>query len=135
MKDFARRVDRQVGERIRARRAELGLTQEDLARALGISYQQVQKYETGGNRISAGRLFEIAQRLGAPVGYFFEGLPEAPLEAAEDKRVHGGTQRALIELVQNFNAMAHPRVRTAVSGLMKSLAAWPPVRRGESEDE
>lgn len=128
MRDFARRVDRYVGERIRARRAALGLTQEDLARALGISYQQVQKYETGGNRVSAGRLFEMARRLEVPVGYFFEGLPESPAPSSDEPMAHGGTQRALIELVQNFNAVTNPRVRAVVSGLMKSLADWPPAR-------
>src|ERR671914_368567 len=69
-----RRIDQHVGERIRARRAELGLTQEQLAQALQVSYQQVQKYETGANRISAGRIFEISRKLDVTVGYFFEGL-------------------------------------------------------------
>ena len=58
-----RSVDRHVGERIRRRRAEVGLTQEDLGRILEISYQQIQKYETGANRISAGRLFEVGRAL------------------------------------------------------------------------
>ncbi|MCS6780987.1 MAG: helix-turn-helix domain-containing protein, partial [Geminicoccaceae bacterium] len=65
-------LDRRIGERIRLRRTELGLTQEQLASALGISYQQVQKYENGVNRISASRLAEIAQRLEVPIGWFVE---------------------------------------------------------------
>jgi transcriptional regulator with XRE-family HTH domain len=62
-----RRVDDYVGTRIRLRRTLLGLTQEELAAALSISYQQIKKYETGANRVSAGRLFQIAQRLGIDV--------------------------------------------------------------------
>lgn len=68
------RVDDHVGARIRLRRTLLGMTQEQLAVALSISYQQIQKYETGANRVSAGRLFEIGQRLGVNVSFFFEGL-------------------------------------------------------------
>ena len=63
MNDLAKKVDDQVGRQIRKRRNLLGLTQEQLADALGISYQQVQKYETATNRVSAGRLFEIAAKL------------------------------------------------------------------------
>ena len=68
-----KRVDFHVGERIRERHAELGLTQEDLGRTLQISYQQIQKYETGANRVSAGRLFEIATALSVEIAYFFDG--------------------------------------------------------------
>ena len=74
MGKVAKRVDDHVGERIRERRTMMGLTQEHLAKALDISYQQVQKYETGANRVSAGRLFEIAKRLEVDVAYFFENL-------------------------------------------------------------
>jgi transcriptional regulator with XRE-family HTH domain len=69
----AKNVDRHVGERIRARRAEMGLTQTDLAKALNLSYQQMQKYETAANRISAGKLFEVAQRLQVPPSFFLTG--------------------------------------------------------------
>lgn len=125
---FAKRVDRHVGEQIRARRAMLGLTQEDLARALGISYQQVQKYETGGNRVSAGRLFEIARRLGVDVSHFFEGLEVEEGPVGEMPLAHGGRQRSLIDLVQNFTEVRHPAVRAAVGGLVKSLARWGPAQ-------
>ena len=67
-------IDQHVGERIRLRRTERGLTQEQLAEALDVSYQQVQKYETGANRISAGRIYQISRKLDVSVGYFFEGL-------------------------------------------------------------
>ena len=68
-------VDRHVGTRLREKRHELGMTQETLGNALAVTFQQVQKYESGTNRISAGRLFEIANLFEVEVSYFFEGLP------------------------------------------------------------
>ncbi len=115
---LAKRVDQFVGERVRQRRTLLGLTQEQLAAALDISYQQIQKYETGANRISAGRLFEIAQELDSDVGFFFDGIepgtetPQLP---------HGGRNRTTIELVRNFSEISDPMIRNAVSGLVRSL--------------
>ena len=94
-----RRIDQHVGERIRMRRAELGLTQEQLAQALKVSYQQVQKYETGANRISAGRIYEIARKLGVEIGYFFEGVGSDP-PGEQVPLEHGGRQRSAIELVR-----------------------------------
>src|ERR687884_1362974 len=67
-------IDDHVGERIRERRIMLGLTQQQLAEMIGVTYQQAHKYERGINRVSAGRLFEIARALSAPITYFFEGL-------------------------------------------------------------
>jgi transcriptional regulator with XRE-family HTH domain len=113
-----KRIDAHVGERIRLRRTEFGLTQEQLATALDVSYQQIQKYETGANRVSAGRILEIARKLGVDVGYFFEGLndddPGLPLE-------HGGRQRAAIELVRKFGQIKDPEVRAAIAGLVKTI--------------
>src|ERR1700753_441801 len=67
-------VDRHVGLRIRMRRKELGVSQEKLAEALGLTFQQVQKYERAANRVSASKLWEIAQALSTHIGYFYEGL-------------------------------------------------------------
>ena len=119
MGKLAKRVDAHVGERIRDRRTSLGLTQEHLANALQISYQQVQKYETGANRVSAGRLFELARTLDIDVGYFFEGLNEQTDVAPLD---HGGKNRSAIELVRNFAAIEDQTVRAALSGLVKTIA-------------
>ena len=69
-------VDVHVGTQVRARRILLGLSQEKLAEGLGITFQQVQKYERGSNRISASRLYNIAQLLDVPITYFFEGLDD-----------------------------------------------------------
>ncbi len=119
MGNIARRVDAYVGTRIRERRTAMGLTQENLASVLELSYQQVQKYEVGTNRVSAGRLYEIARKLDVDVPYFYEGLdPEqvvAPLE-------HGGKDRAVIELVQNFAEITDPDLRAAITGLVKALS-------------
>jgi transcriptional regulator with XRE-family HTH domain len=70
-------IDRRIGEQIRKRRVALGLTQEQLAAALDVSYQQLQKYESGANRIAAARLFLLALRLDVPLSFFFDGLAEA----------------------------------------------------------
>ena len=69
-------IDRIVGQRLRWRRRELKLTQEQLGEKLGLTFQQVQKYEKGVNRISAGRLFEMAQVLGITITYFYEGVDD-----------------------------------------------------------
>ncbi|WP_373087605.1 helix-turn-helix domain-containing protein [Sneathiella sp.] len=119
MGKVAKRVDDHVGERIRERRTMMGLTQEHLAQALDISYQQVQKYETGANRVSAGRLYEIAKRLEVDVAYFFENLEPTTLSTPLE---HGGKNRSTIELVRNYGEIEEPAIRSAVSGLIKSLA-------------
>lgn len=75
-------IDRVVGERIYQRRRELKLTQHRLGELLDLTFQQVQKYEKGVNRVSAGRLYEIAGVLEVPVGYFFEGADEAAVRGA-----------------------------------------------------
>ena len=78
-------VDVHVGKRIRHRRWLVGMTQQQLAEQVGIKFQQIQKYETGANRVSASRLWDIADALEVPVSFFFEGIDaeqEAPEEAA-----------------------------------------------------
>ncbi|MGV6848681.1 MAG: helix-turn-helix domain-containing protein [Marinibacterium sp.] len=77
-------VDVHVGKRVRHRRWLIGMTQQQLAEKVGIKFQQIQKYETGANRVSASRLWDIADALDVPVSFFFEGLQdhaEAPVEA------------------------------------------------------
>ena len=113
-----RHIDGHVGERIRVRRTEVGLTQEQLAGVVGISYQQIQKYETGANRVSAGRLFEIGKVMGGGVDYFFEGCE---LSAPELALPHGGHNRAAIELVRNFLELEDDTLRSAVATLVRAL--------------
>jgi len=121
---LSRRVDDHVGARIRLRRTMLGMTQEQLAAALGISYQQVQKYETGANRVSAGRLFEVGQRLGVDVAYFFEGVDPT---AVSKGLPHGGRNRVAIDLVRNFLEIANEEQRSALANLVKTLKTDPSV--------
>lgn len=107
-------VDQQVGERLRRRRTLLGLTQDQLAAALGISYQQIQKYETGANRVSAGRLAQIAEVLDVQPGWFFG--------AADKGETATGASRAAMELVRHFSRIEDERVRAHLLALVRSLA-------------
>ncbi|WP_425041209.1 helix-turn-helix domain-containing protein [Primorskyibacter sp. S187A] len=80
---MAHPVDVHVGKRIRHRRWLVGMTQQQLAERVGIKFQQIQKYETGANRVSASRLWDIAEALDVPVSFFFEGIEEGEIEAAD----------------------------------------------------
>ena len=108
-------VDRHVGVKLRERRLALGLTQQQLAEAVGITYQQELKYEKGVNRIAAGRLHAIAGALGVEPGYFFEDLDEG-----EPARPSAG-QRRLLELSRSFAALSRPQ-QEALAGLARALA-------------
>lgn len=77
-------IDRHLGKRLRQRRRTLGLTQQQIAEAVGVRFQQIQKYECGANRISAARLWLLAKALDAPVGGFFDGLGD-DLDSTEDE--------------------------------------------------
>jgi transcriptional regulator with XRE-family HTH domain len=81
MSDIPHPVDRHVGARIRLRRTMLRLSQEKLASAIGLTFQQVQKYERGATRVSASKLHALSRVLGVPIGFFFEGLDGVPAEA------------------------------------------------------
>ena len=84
---MAHPVDIHVGKRVRHRRWLIGMTQQQLAEKVGIKFQQIQKYETGANRISASRLWDIADAMDVPVSFFFEGLDEAEKSAAAETPV------------------------------------------------
>lgn len=78
-------VDIHVGKRIRQRRWLIGMTQQKLADMVGIKFQQIQKYETGANRVSASRLWDIGEAMGVPVAFFFEGLSEGTVAPSADR--------------------------------------------------
>src|SRR5712675_864180 len=101
-------VDRYVGARIRERRIILGLTQQQLADLIGVTYQQAHKYERGINRVSAGRLFEVARVLNVPVAYLFEGLD------AEDHRPASPRERMCLELARNFAQIPNEKHQEAL---------------------
>ena len=100
------RVDVHVGKRIRHRRWLIGMTQQQLAEHVGIKFQQIQKYETGANRVSASRLWDIADALGVQVSFFFEGLEEAAESdiAGETPADVMGDKEAL-DLVRSYYAI------------------------------
>ena len=110
-------IDRHVGARIRERRIMLGLTQQQLADLIGVTYQQAHKYERGINRVSAGRLFEIAQVLSVPVSYFFDGLDEHSGRAISPR------ERMCLELARNFAQIPNERHQEALSQLARVLAS------------
>ncbi|WP_170331730.1 helix-turn-helix domain-containing protein [Ruegeria arenilitoris] len=100
-------VDVHVGKRVRHRRWLIGMTQQQLAQQVGIKFQQIQKYETGANRISASRLWDIAEALDVPVSFFFEGLEETEKGTSGKKSVPAdlmGDKEAL-DLVRSYYAI------------------------------
>ena len=110
-------VDRHVGARVRERRIMLGFTQQQLADLIGVTYQQAHKYERAINRVSAGRLFEIAHVLSVPVSYFFDGLQQDGDRAASPR------ERMCLELARNFAQIPNERHQEALSQLARVLAA------------
>ncbi|HEV7371749.1 helix-turn-helix transcriptional regulator [Arenibaculum sp.] len=130
-------IDIHVGARLRLRRTLLGLSQEKLGEAVGITFQQLQKYERGANRISASRLYHLAQVLDVPVGFFFEDMPIGQ-PAAEGARVvqlptetdefESMAKRETLELVRAYYRIGDPNVRRRAFELIKALG-------GERDDE
>ena len=118
-------VDLHVGARIRMRRKILGVSQERLAEDLGLTFQQVQKYERGANRVSASKLYEIARSLQSPVGYFFEGLGSTGEGMAEtgEPFVHDFLMTAEgLELATLFPKITRLKVRRRILELVRSMA-------------
>lgn len=109
-------IDHHVGARVRERRIMLGLTQQQLADLIGVTYQQAHKYERGINRVSAGRLYEIAQVLSVPVGYFFDGID------GQGSRAVSPRERMCLELARNFAQIPNERHQEALSQLARVLA-------------
>jgi transcriptional regulator with XRE-family HTH domain len=120
-------VDARVGARVRLRRVVLGLTLEELGSRLGLSLQQIQKYEAGATRIPATRLYEIAQVLDVPISWFFD-----PSGSLSDKELGGRPRRSasreasvkqdVERLVSLFSAIEDPRVRRKIIELVELLA-------------
>lgn len=114
-------VDRVVSMRIRQRRIMLGLTQQQMAELIGVTYQQAHKYETAINRISAGRLYQIAQALGVDVAYFYQDVV-APAEQ-QPRAEMLPQQRMLLELARNFAAIPNRKHQDAICNLARALSA------------
>ncbi len=104
-------VDVHVGKRVRHRRWLVAMTQQQLAEKVGIKFQQIQKYETGANRISASRLWDIAEALEVPISFFFEGLQETAKDAGKDAGEKSGVpvdllgDKEALDLVRSYYAI------------------------------
>jgi transcriptional regulator with XRE-family HTH domain len=116
-------IDVHVGARLRLRRTLLGLSQEKLGEAVGITFQQLQKYERGSNRISASRLFNLSQVLEVPVSFFFDDMPDtvpgAPESFDPETPMPPLGRRETLELVKCYYRIKDPRVRRKVFDLVK----------------
>ncbi|MDB2390588.1 helix-turn-helix domain-containing protein [Alphaproteobacteria bacterium] len=129
-------VDMHVGKRVRLRRTLLGMSQEQLGTELNITFQQVQKYERGANRISASRLWDISQILDVPINYFFDDMTENTMRSSPRRVSRGGelvdlsdekikdpmARRETLELVRTYYSIEKPLVRKRISEMVKSIA-------------
>jgi transcriptional regulator with XRE-family HTH domain len=128
-------IDVHVGERLRTRRTLLGLSQMSLAEATGYSFQQLQKYEKGANRISASRLYDLSQILGVDIGYFFEGMDQATKKASPARLSRTKQQppppsgdtdpmnkRETLELVRAYYSISEPAIRDHLRKIVQSVA-------------
>lgn len=128
-------VDMHVGARLRLRRTLLGLSQEKLGEAIGLTFQQVQKYERGANRIGASRLFDIARVLDVPIGYFFDEMTDdtaskspSHLVGKEDElepepyEKDPMARRETLELVRAYYKISDPQLRRRLFDMAKALA-------------
>jgi transcriptional regulator with XRE-family HTH domain len=137
MSDKPNPIDVHVGRRLRLRRTLLGMSQERLAQLLGLTFQQIQKYERGVNRIGSSRLYELGQILDVPISFFFDdmaegghapdllapGLAEEPAEFAFDgTRDLQFDKRETLEFVRAYNRIVDPAVRKRLFELAKALA-------------
>ncbi len=121
-------VDVHVGQRVAVRRKLLKLSQKDLATHVGYSYQQVQKYEKGLNRVSASVLYEFSGALGVPVSFFFEGLPDKTSQLSRLKETRAPTDFAsdpirkpdVIKLVRAFDRINDPKARKKMLEAVRS---------------
>lgn len=117
-------IDLHVGFRIRLRRKALGITQEKLAESLGLTFQQVQKYERAANRVSASKLWQVAQALSTSVAYFYEGLD--PSDGSASAFAAASPAELMlsadgVELARLLGQIEHPDVRRQIVELVRSL--------------
>ena len=122
-------IDRHVGLRIRMRRKQLGISQERLAESIGLTFQQVQKYERAANRVSASKLWEMSRALSTSIGYFYEGLGDG-FEASGSNVPRETLQDFLLtpegmELAAVFPKIAKGRVRRKILDLVRAMAGEP----------
>jgi transcriptional regulator with XRE-family HTH domain len=125
-------VDVHVGRRLRLKRTIMGLSQETIGKAIGVTFQQIQKYERGINRMGASRLYDFAKALHVPVSYFFEGYGD---ELSENSPVYGMAEseslgfehesisnRETMDIMRAYHKIKNPHVRKRIVDLIKSMA-------------
>ncbi len=123
-------VDVHVGSRVRLRRTLLGMSQEKLGDAIGLTFQQVQKYERGANRVGASRLYDLARVLDVPVAYFFEELADGSVSGGtsdpptEPFQSNPMMKRETLELVRAYLRISDPQIKRRLFELAKALAAF-----------
>jgi transcriptional regulator with XRE-family HTH domain len=120
-------LDVMVGGKIRIFRTHRGLSQGDLAEKIGVAFQQVQKYESGANRVGASRLSRIAAALGIPIGELFEPSPHKPFNSKSP--FHLLAERDALRVLKAFARTTDPRVRRAIARLVESIASQQPTTR------
>ena len=120
----ANAIDGHVGSRVRTRRTLLGLSQEMLGEALGISFQQLQKYERGSNRISASRLYHLSKILDVPVSYFYEDMADEQTGPQTQPTEEGDTmhKRETLELVRAYYRIENAAVRQRLREMVREVA-------------
>ena len=121
--------DAEVGRRVRSRRLECNLSQTELADAIGVTFQQVQKYEKGTNRIGAGRLERISEKLGVPISFFFDtmdgtsaGAPREP-KKGKDSVFELMQTSDVVRIVKAFHAIQSRKARAMLVGMAEEMAA------------
>jgi len=114
--EYTERIDIIIGERIHELRISMGLSRQQLANKIDVTHQQLQKYEKGTNRISAGRLAAIAKALKKPVAFFFDSIEE------EQEELPSQHQRMCIEVSRNFLRIKNPMHQNAINLLVRTLA-------------
>lgn len=132
-------IDVHVGARMRLRRTLLGLSQEKLGELIGLTFQQVQKYERGANRVSCSRLFDLSRALEVPISYFFEDMTDevknlSPVQMGRDlsqdempaNEADPRLRRETLELVRNYYSISDPDVRRRIYDLAKALSERSP---------
>lgn len=119
----ANTVDTYVGQRIRDKRNERGMSQTEVANALGVTFQQVQKYERGTNRVGASRLFDLSRILSVPIQYFFAGLnnQSTPIEKEDDNVIHL-MKPDTVELVEAYYKVENLQVRRQILSTIRSIS-------------
>ena len=136
-------IDVHVGKRIKLKRALLGMSQEELALKLGITFQQIQKYEKGNNRVGASRLYDMANALDAPVSFFYDDLPDnacafSPMTLSGTKPValHSEAEtiarRETQELLSVYYAISDPKVRKSIYEMANALGRVPRKKRAKA---